>query len=173
MVIPGLFAIKVRVGSAEIEVSAPEKDFVLDESSRLIEQFILTPIVSNAPNQAADFDLNKEASLVVSSEAKTTKPQNLVEFLKQFNNLQTNLNKMLVLGYWCEIKLGQPYFTVEDIQAKYEEIREAAPAKIKRDLDILRAKGFLMPPKKSDSGSPIYTLSSSGIKEVEAKMPQA
>ena len=37
----GQFSIKVRVGNAEIEVSVPEKDFVLNESRHLIEQFRL------------------------------------------------------------------------------------------------------------------------------------
>ena len=34
--IQGQFSIKVRIGNAEIGVSAPEKDFVIDESNRLI-----------------------------------------------------------------------------------------------------------------------------------------
>ncbi len=167
----GLFAIKVRVGNAEIEVFAPEKDFVLDESSRLIEQFILAPIVSNSVEQENGF--NNGSSFVMASETKPEKAQNLVEFLKQFNGLQTNLDKILVIGYWCEMKLRQPHFTAEDIEAKYEEIRQQRPAHLKRDLESVRSKGFLMPPKKVENGRLAYTLSSSGIEEVESKMLQA
>ena len=163
------FSIKVRVGNAEIEVSAPEKDFVLDESSRLIEQFILTPITVPSTNQASE--LNGATIYSAVTDGRVAKPQTLAEFFKQFAGLQTNLDKMLVLGYWCEIKLSQPHFTAEDVMAKYKEIREAPPANIKRDLGILRSKGFLLPPEKTDDGT-TYALSNSGIKEVESKMSQ-
>ena len=168
--IAGQFSIKVKLGNAEIEVSAPDKDFVLDESNRLIEQFKLAPIASHLTNQVAD--LNGATAHSAMAETRTTKPQTLAEFFKQFVGLQTNLDKMLVLGYWCEIKLGQPHFTMEDIQAKYKEIREASPANITRDLNTLKSKGFLLPPEKSDDGV-TYALSNSGIKEVESKMSQA
>jgi hypothetical protein len=108
---------------------------------------------------------------IATSEARTTKPETLAEFFKRLTSLQTNLDKMLVIGYWCEMRQGQPHFTIEDIKAKYKEIREAEPANIKRDLGILRSKGFLLPPGKSDEGA-TYELSSSGIKEVESKMSQ-
>ena len=166
--IPGQFSIKVKIGNAEIEVSAPEKDFVLDESNRLIEQFKLTPVISNVANQAIGLNGATTHSEVV--ETRATKPQTLAEFFRQFVNLPTNLDKMLVLGYWCEIKQGQPHFTMEDIQAKYKEIKEPAPANITRDLNTLKAKGFLLPPEKSDEGV-TYALSNSGIKEVESKLP--
>lgn len=166
----GQFSIKVRIGNAEIEVSAPDKDFVLDESDRLIEQFKLTPTTSHPASQT--MSLNNETSSVA-SETKLTKPQTFAEFFKQFTGLQTNLDKMLVIGYWFERKQNQPHFTIEDIQAKYKnEIKEAAPANIKRDLEKLRSKGLLMPPEKSDNGTLAYSLSNSGIKEVESKMSQ-
>ena len=165
--IPGQFSIKVKIGAAEIEVSAPEKDFVLDESNRLIEQFMLT---SYGTNQTVGF--NGATAHSAMSETKTMKPETLAEFFKQFASLQTNLDKMLVIGYWCEIKQRQPHFTIEDIQAKYKEVREPAPANITRDLNTLKSKGFLLPPEKSDDGV-TYALSNSGIKEVESKMSQA
>jgi hypothetical protein len=166
----GQFSIKVKIGDAEIEVSAPEKDFVLDESNRLIEQFKLVPIASHTTNQAVD--LNGATAHSAMSETRTMKPETLAEFFKQFASLQTNLDKMLAIGYWCEIKQHQPHFTIEDIQAKYKEIREPAPANITRDLNTLKSKGFLLPPEKSDDGV-TYALSNSGIKEVESKMSQA
>jgi len=165
--IQGQFSIKVRIGNAEIGVSAPEKDFVIDESNRLIERFNLTAITPPLTNQAVDLNGATEHSGV--PETKATKPQTLAEFFKQFVGLQTNLDKMLVLGYWCEVKLEEPHFTVEDLLAKYKEIREIPPTNIKRDLGILRSKGLLLPPEKSDDGA-TYALSNSGIKEVESKM---
>ncbi len=167
----GLFAIKVRVGNAEIEVFAPEKDFVLDESSRLIEQFILTPILSSPTGQEHSLN-NGSSKESIAAEAKSEKAQNLAEFFKQFSGIQTNLDKILVMAYWCETKLGQSHFTIEDIEAKYEEIRQLGPAKLKRDLESLIRKSFLMPPKK-ENGQLVYTLSSSGIEEVKSKMVQA
>lgn len=111
-------------------------------------------------------------ALPVMPQNRALKPQTLGEFLKQFIGLQTNLDKILVLGYWCEIKQGQSYFTSEDILARYKELREKKPANIKRDLNLLVARGFLIPPDKPDAGTPKYALSSLGIKEVESKMSQ-
>jgi hypothetical protein len=163
----GQYAIKVRVGNAEIEVSAPDKNFVLDESNRLIEQLNLASGVSHAEQQAAS--PNGAVPYIAVPEARTAKPETLAEFFKRFTNLQTNLDKMLIMGYWCEKVQGRPHFTAEDIKARYGEIKEKPPTRIGRDLDIIVTKGFLLPPKKTDEGS-TYELSSSGIKEVEAKM---
>jgi CheY-like chemotaxis protein len=99
--------------------------------------------------------------------------QTLGEFFKQFVGLQTNLYKILIFGYWCEIKQGQSHFTSEDILAKYREARETPPANIGRDLRSLVSKGLLLPPGQSEDGTPTYALSNSGIKEVESRMSQA
>lgn len=166
----GQFSIRVRAGNAEIEVSAPDRSFVLDESKRLIEQFGLNG--GGAHATAVEIIQGEVTALPAMTQAKV-KPQTLGEFLKQFVGLQTNLDKILVFGYWCEIKQGQLHFTQDDILAKYKEAREAPPANPGRDLKSLVSKGFLLPPDKSDDGTPTYALSNSGIKEVESKMSQA
>ena len=166
----GQFSIKVRVGNAEIAVSAPDKDFVLNESKHLIEQFRLNGV---APHSAGiEITQGEVTELPEMSQTRVVKPQTLGEFFKQFVGLQTNLDKILVFGYWCEIKQSQPHFTSEDILAKYKEARETPPANIGRDLRSLVSKGFLLPPGNSDYGMPTYALSNSGIKEVESKMSQ-
>jgi hypothetical protein len=166
----GLFTIKVRAGNVEVEVSAPDKEFVLDESKNLFERFkIDTPALS--PTQVEMLP-GEVATLVETAQNKKEKPQTLGEFFRQFVGLQTNLDKILVLGYWCEIKQGQSHFTTEDIVAKYKEIREKPPANINRDLGTLISKGLLLPPDKSEDGTQTYSLSRSGIQEVESKMPQ-
>jgi len=167
----GQFSIKVRVGNAEIEVSAPEKDFVLNESKHLIEQFRLNGIAPHSTE--VEIIQGEVMALPTMSQSRVVKPQTLAEFFKQFVGLQTHLDKILVFGYWCEIKQGQPHFTSEDILAKYKEIREIPPANVRRDLGTLVSKGFLLPPGKSDDGTPTYALSRSGITEVESKMSQA
>lgn len=166
----GQFSIRVRVGNAEVEVSASDRDFVLDESRRLIEQFGLN---GGGPHTTALEIVHGEVeTLPTLSQTRVTKPETLGEFLKQFGSLQTNLDKILVFGYWCEIKQGQPHFTLDDIVAKYKEVRETAPKNPRRDLSSLVSKGFLLPPDKSDDGEPAYAVSRSGIKEVESKMSQ-
>ncbi len=94
------------------------------------------------------------------------KPQTLVEFIRRFN-CQSNLEKTLVLGYWCEIKLGQPGFTRDDILAKYREAKEQPPKNIGRDLGLLVSRGLLL-----ESGQPaeMYELTNTGIHEVEQKL---
>jgi hypothetical protein len=157
----GLFTIKVRAGNVEVEVSAPDKEFVLDESKNLFERFkIDTPALS--PTQVEMLP-GEVATLVETAQNKKEKPQTLGEFFRQFVGLQTNLDKILVLGYWCEIKQGQSHFTTEDIVAKYKEIREKPPANINRDLGTLISKGLLLPPDKSEDGTQTYSLSRSGI----------
>ena len=142
-----------------------------DESDRLIEQFKFAPITPHETNSGTS--LNGASTYSAMSENRTMKPETLAEFFKQFTNLQTNLEKMLVLGYWYEVKIGQLHFTIDDIEAAYKEIKEDAPTHIKRDLGILKTKGFLMNPEKSGNGVLTYALSNSGIKEVESKMSQA
>ena len=167
----GQFSIKVRVGNAEIEVSAPDRDFVLNESKHLIEEFRLKAVVPDST--AIEIVQGEVMMLPAVSQGRAVKPQTLGEFFKQFVGLQTNLDKILVFGYWCEIKQSQPHFTSEDILAKYKEARETPPANVGRDLRSLVSKGFLLPPGNSDYGMPTYALSNSGIKEVESKMLQA
>jgi len=164
----GQFSIKVRVGNAEIEVSAPDRNFVLNESRSLIEQFKLHAVVTRSTE--VEIIQGEVMALPTMSQSRVVKPQTLAEFFKQFVGLQTHLDKILVFGYWCEIKQNQPQFTSEDILAKYKEARETPPANVRRDLGTLVSKGFLLPPGKSDDGTPTYALSNSGIKEVESKM---
>ncbi len=162
------FSFHYPLGNAEIEVSAPDKDFVLDESKHLIELFKLDNIVIHS----SSVEIIQEEVTTPSeiSQAKTMKPETLSEFLKRFVSLQTHLDKILVFGYWCEIKQNQAHFLPEDIPTKYKEAREAPPANVRRDLSSLVSKGFLLPPSKSDDGVLAYALSNSGIKEVESKI---
>ncbi len=167
----GQFSIKVRMGSNEIEVSAPDKEFVLNESKHLIEQFRLQTIAPHL--HEVEVVQGEVVALPTVAQTRAVKPQTLGEFFKQFVGLQTNLDKILVFGYWCEIKQNQPHFTSEDVLAKYKEARETPPANVGRDLRSLVAKGFLLPPGKGEDGTPTYALSNSGIKEVESKIVQA
>jgi len=166
----GQFSIKVRVGNAEIAVSAPDKEFVLNESKHLIEKFRLNGVEPHSTE--VEIIQGEVVALPAMSQTRVVKPQTLGEFFKQFVGLQTNLDKILVFGYWCEIKQNQPHFTSEDILSKYREARETPPANIGRDLRSLVSKGFLLPPGKSDDGMPTFALSNSGIKEVESRMSQ-
>lgn len=166
----GQFSIKVRFGNAEIEVSAPDKNFVLSESKRLIEQFKLDDVASHP--HPVEIIQGEVTALPIMSQARAVKPETLGEFVRQFVSLQTHLDKILVFGYWCEIKQNQAHFTSEDILAKYKEARETPPANIRRDLNTLVSRGLLLPPGKSDDGTLTYALSRSGIKEVESKMGQ-
>lgn len=163
----GQYCIKVRKGDWEIEIFAPEKDFVSIESNRLIEELILTT-KATADNKAAT--ISKESSPPSElGQPRGVKPQSLNEFFRQFK-LQTNLEKILVLGYWCEIKQGQHSFTVEDIVSKYKEVKEPSPTNIHRDINNLRSKGLLLSAGKTEEGT-AYELTNTGIEEVKSKLP--
>ncbi len=165
---PGHYCIRVRRGDWEVAVSAPEKDFVRDESDRLIEKFMLniTAVYMKEVETPQD-----RATTPLDGQSRYIKPQTLNEFYRQFK-LQTHLDKILVLGYWCEIKQGQPHFTSDDILTRYKEIKEPAPANIRRDLGSLVAKGLLLSDGRSGDGVLTYELTNTGIKEVESKIPQ-
>jgi hypothetical protein len=165
----GQFRIRVRKGDWEIEVSAPDKSFVLDEADRLMKQFGNGHLASSSPKNTV---LEGEIiHLTESNPPKASKPQTLNEFYRQFK-LQTNLDKILVFGYWSEVRLGQPHFTAEDILARYKEAKAAPPANIRRDIGSVVSKGHFMEAGRSEDGALAYELTSTGIDEVESKIPR-
>lgn len=167
-VMTGLYHIKVRQGDWEVEVAAPESDFVLNESNRLIDLLSTNVQFLNVQVDSVNRELIPSTS--EQEQSRNIKPQTITEFFRQFK-LQTHLEKMLVLGYWCEVKQQQSSFTQEDIRAKYKEVKEPAPKNLGRDLGSLVAKGFLLSNGKSADGI-LYELTNTGIKEVEMKLPQ-
>ena len=167
----GQFYIKVRVGNAEIEVGAPDREFVLQESNRLIEQFDLHTTMALTPRTDIVQGEIIDPTRLGANQIRAEKPETLAEFYNQFS-LQTNLDKILVLGYWCEIRQNQQHFTFEDIKVRFKEIKENAPTNMNRDLGSLVSKGLLLPPEKFEDGTQGYALSRSGVKEVESKMAQ-
>ena len=165
----GQFRIRVRKGDWEVDVSAPDKKFVLDEADRLIKQIVNGNMASTLPK---DTILDGEAiRLNEPNPTKASKPQTLNEFYRQFK-LQTNLDKILAFGYWCEVRQGQPHFTSEDILAKYKEAKQPPPANIRRDIGSLVSKGFFMEAGRSEEGALAYELTATGTDEVESKWPR-
>jgi len=159
----GQYRIKVRKGDWEVEVSASDKTFVLDESDRLIKQLTMA-MVHLPETEIIEGEVSRQVEL---SQPRNLKPETLNEFIRQFK-LNTNLERILVIGYWCEIKQGQPFFTIEDILAKYKEIREPAPANIRRDLGTLQGRGLLLSSGGQEGAA--YGLTNSGIRDVESKL---
>ena len=165
----GQFSIRVRKGEWEVEVSAPDKNFVLNETDRLIERIGNGNMASQLPKNAI---LEGEViHLNESNLPKASKPQTLNEFYRQFK-LQTNLEKILAFGYWCEVRQGQPHFTSEDILAKYKEAKQSPPANIRRDIGSVVSRGYFMEAGRSEDGTLAYELTSTGIDEVESKWPR-
>ncbi len=162
----GQFRIRVRKGDWEIDVAAPDKNFVLDEADRLIKQIGNGNRASTLPK---DTTLDGEAiRLNEPNSPKASKPQTLNEFYRQFK-LNTNLDKILAFGYWCEVRQGQPHFTSEDILVKYKEAKQPPPANIRRDIGSLVSRGFFMEAGRSEDGALAYELTATGIDEVESK----
>ena len=165
----GPFRIRVRKGDWEIDVSAPDKNFVLDEADRLIKQIGNSNMASPLP-----MDTVLEGEVIPLNEfnlPKASKPQTLNEFYRQFK-LQTNLDRILVFGYWCEVRQGKSHFTWEDISVKYKEAKQPLPANIRRDIGSLVSKGYFMVAGRSEEGTLAYELTSTGIDEVESGLPR-
>jgi hypothetical protein len=162
----GKYHIRVRKGDWEVEVSAPEKDFVLNESGHLMD--LLSKQIEPTNVHEAEIVQDVLSVFPEIGQLRNVKPQTLNEFFRQFK-LQTHLEKILVLGYWCEVKQRQPQFTLDDIITRYKEVKEPPPANVRRDLGSLVAKGFLLSNGKSVDGT-TYELTNTGIKEVETKL---
>jgi len=168
---PGQYQIRLRKGDWELEISAPDREFVLHEWERLGSIPATNMVVVDA-SLAKDSPSDRPIGNGNNMGLRNVKPQTLNEFFLQFK-FQTNLEKTLVLGYWCEIKLQQPGFTSEDIQIKYKEAKESketTPKNIPRDLSSLVSKGFLLQNSKSPDGALAYELTNTGIHEVEQKL---
>ena len=157
------YRIRVRKSDWEVEVSSSDKDFVLVESDRLIKHLSMA-MIPLPPQEIIGVDVSQQSEL---SHSRNRKPETLNEFIRQFK-LNTHLERILVLGYWCEIKQEQSFFTIEDILTKYKEIREPPPANIRRDLGTLQGRGLLLSADKQEGAA--YGLTNSGIKEVESKL---
>jgi len=171
----GQYHIRVRKADWEVEVTAPEKDFVSSESDRLIDLLSALVKTTNVRESENGHGVPVVHSPIVHAEVEQTrivKPQTLNEFFRQYK-VQTHLDKILVLGYWCEVKQGQTHFTSEDVLAKYKEVKEPQPANIRRDLGSLVAKGLLLVDGKSAEGASAYELTNTGINEVETKLPRS
>src|SRR5260370_35753757 len=106
----GQFSIRVRKGEWEVEVSAPDKNFVLNETDRLIERIgngnMACQLPKNAILEGEVIHLNE------SNLPKASKPQTLNKFYRQFK-LQTNLEKILALEHWCTGSKGQRHCNSE------------------------------------------------------------
>jgi hypothetical protein len=165
----GQYQIRLRKGDWELEISAPDKEFVLHEWERLGVIPTTNPLVVDA-SPVKEGPSERPIGNGNNMGLRTVKPQTLNEFFLQFK-LQTNLEKTLVLGYWCELKLQQPGFTSDDILAKYKEAKETPPKNIRRDLNSLVSKSFLLQNNKSPDGDLVYELTNTGIHEVEQKLP--
>ncbi len=77
----GQFSIKVRVGNAEIAVSAPDKDFVLNESKYLIEQFRLNGVAPHSTE--VEIVQGEVMVLPAMSQTRVVKPQTLGGCMKK------------------------------------------------------------------------------------------
>jgi hypothetical protein len=165
----GQYSIKVHKGNWEVEVTAPDKDFVLTESNRLIDLFSVNTEINHPYESQIEQVIPLLGTPKEAEQTRNAKPQTLNEFFRQFK-LQTHLDKILVLGYWYEIKQELTHFTSDDILAKYKEIKEPAPSNIRRDLGSLVAKGLLLSSGKSTDGALAYELTNTGITEVETKL---
>lgn len=162
----GQFYIRVRQGSLEIEVAAPNEAFVQDESSRLIEQILSKADSVYQPEESLtgstlNSNNGQNHSQVLDFEA-------LGEFFWQFK-FRNNLDKILVLGYWYEKKLNQSSFGKDDIELKFKEVRDKPPTQIVRDIkSLVGKKGFLVEGNKDS-----YSLTKKGMTEVESKIPRS
>jgi hypothetical protein len=163
----GQYRIKMRKGNIEFEVSGPNEVFVIEQTERLLEQFAnqaeqeqVAPVPQKATQELPP-------ATQVDAAFRLMKPESFNEFYRKYKP-QSNLEKILLFGYWFEMKQQQESFTQEDILGKFKEAKEPNPANLKRDILSLVTKGWFLT-DKSQPG--VYSLSNSGIQQVESKLP--
>lgn len=163
----GQYRIKMRKGNVEFEVSGPNEVFVVEQTERLLDRF------AEGADEQKTLPIQQKATqelppaTQVDAAFRLMKPESLNEFYRKFKP-QNNLDKILLFGYWCEIKQQQDSFTPEDILSKFKEAKEPAPANVRRDIGSLVSKGWFL---ASNSYSNVaYSMSNSGIQQVENRL---
>lgn len=111
---------------------------------------------------------------VVSSKQEIIKRQtqpkslSLREFMAE-KDPKDDVQRTLVIGYYLEQYKGMATFNIEDIEKEFRTAKLKPPANIndKINMNIRKKPGFIMEDSEKKDGKKAWTLTESGVKEVD------
>lgn len=161
------YRLKIVTGSNEFEAEG-DKAFVLD----MLKRFAPSPSVT-APQSAlkhVDGKSTDKKRLAVAPAAG--KGVSVREFVQQFE-LKKQTDITLAFGYYLEKHTGVTEFTAADINNCYYGAKMESSNTSQMIVQNIK-RGYMMEPKKKgEKGNHRYTLTSSGEKFVETKLPKS
>jgi hypothetical protein len=159
---------RLKIANAGYEFEAEgDKRFVLEMLKRFSPQGNTAIPVSEVPASLKTADRKKPAPVLARGKALSIR-----EFIQQLG-LKKHNDISLAFGYYLEKYAGVPEFTQADVNNCYYEAKlESSNTSVMISRNIKR--GFLMPSKKKgEKGRNRYTLTASGEKFIESKLPRS
>ncbi len=159
------YRLKIVQEGREFEAEG-DRAFVLEMLKRYGPQAPASSAVADRTSKKAP---DKRAPLVHPTAGKSL---SIREFVQQLD-LKKHTDISLAFGYYLEKHQGVAEFTPADINNCYYEAKLEASNTSQMIIQNIK-RGFLMPSKKTgEKGKNRYTLTSSGEKFVESKLPRS
>lgn len=159
------YRLKIVIGGNEFEAEG-DKSFVLD----MLKRFAPQPIVASpqAPKHSGEKSTERRHSTATQPLGKGL---SIREFIQQFEiKKQTDIT--LAFGYYLEKHTGVQEFTAADLNNCYYDAKMESSNTSQMIVQNIK-RGYMMPSKKKgEKGTNRYTLTSSGEKFVETKLPR-
>ena len=107
----------------------------------------------------------------IHSTNETGKKMSLAEFLKS-KNPQGHDDKILVFGYLIEVIEKSSSFNVDDIKKCYQQAKIPPTKNIPTYTTLLTKKGYIIEAMEKKDNKKAWILTDSGLKFVEALVPE-
>ena len=160
------YRLKIVTGGNEFEAEG-DKTFVLDMVKRFGSHS--TGISQQIPKHSGEKSADKKFP---SSTQPLGKGVSIREFIQQFE-LKKQTDITLAFGYYIEKYTGVSEFTAADINNCYYDAKMESSNTSQMIVQNIK-RGYMMPSKKKgEKGINRYTLTSSGEKFVETKLPRS
>jgi hypothetical protein len=160
------YRLKIVTGGNEFEAEG-DKAFVLDMLKRFGPGPAGTPQLPLKPSEEKSGDRKRSVTT-----PSPTKAMSIREFIQQFN-LKKHTDITLAFGYYLEKHTGASEFTAADINNCYYDAKMESSNTNQMIVQNIK-RGYMMPSKKKgEKGTLRYTLTNSGEKFVETKLPRS
>ena len=158
------YRLKIVTGESEFEAEG-DKPFVLDMLKRFGPQLVV-PSLQASKHSGEKFTERRP----LSATQPLGKGLSIREFIQQFE-LKKQTDITLAFGYYLEKHTGVPEFTAADLNNCYYDAKMESSNTSQMIVQNIK-RGYMMPSKKKgEKGINRYTLTSSGEKFVETKLP--
>lgn len=160
------YRLKIVTGTNEFEAEG-DKAFVLDMLKRFGPASAGTSLPPSKPSEVRSGD--KKGLVTASSTGKTV---SIREFIQQFD-LKKQTDITLAFGYYLEKHTGVSEFTAADINNCYYNAKMESSNTSQMIVQNIKRGYMMTSKKKAEKGTLRYTLTGSGEKFVETKLPRS